>query len=363
MSKISVLVVDDAPFIRDLVKKGLRNAFPGIVIDDAVNGRKAQALMMQGNFDLILCDWEMPEMSGLELLTWTRQQDSMKGLPFIMVTSRGDKENVVQAIHAGVSDFIGKPFTNEQLLTKVKKALHKVGKLEALMSGAPTRAQSAFGNDSLNALTGGKAEVARPAAPAPAAKPLIDPAPRQAPAAASPSGRGQGQLRLSSGNQQCVIKALSLKEALLVIRRGETLPQVLEQWRLVRPTIALKRNEDAPLTLPLDPGIGHLLMVLLNNAADAGEKADRPQVDLSLRIEGDDLIGEVRDYGHGFDARQAVLPGTLFNSGKTDGMGVGLALSHATIERLDGELWMRPANGAGTRVGFRLPLSPRETSA
>ena len=104
-------------------------------------------------------------------------------------------------------------------------------------------------------------------------------------------------------------------------------------------------------------------MVLLNNAADAGEKADRPQVDLSLRIEGDDLIGEVRDYGHGFDARQAVLPGTLFNSGKTDGMGVGLALSHATIERLDGELWMRPASGAGTRVGFRLPLSPRETSA
>jgi DNA-binding response OmpR family regulator len=228
MSKISVLVVDDAPFIRDLVKKGLRNAFPGIVIDDAVNGRKAQALMMQGNFDLILCDWEMPEMSGLELLTWTREQDSMKALPFIMVTSRGDKENVVQAIHAGVSDFIGKPFTNEQLLTKVKKALHKVGKLEALMSGAPTRAQSAFGNDSLNALTGGKAEVARPAAPVPAAKPLIDPAARQAPAAASPSGRGQGQLRLSSGNQQCVIKALSLKEALLVVRRGETLPQVLE---------------------------------------------------------------------------------------------------------------------------------------
>ncbi len=146
-------------------------------------------------------------------------------------------------------------------------------------------------------------------------------------------------------------------------RDAVTLPQVLEQWRLVRPTIALHRNEDAPLTLPLDPGIGHLLMVLLNNAADAGEKADRPQVDLSLRIEGDDLIGEVRDYGHGFDARQAVLPGTLFNSGKTDGMGVGLALSHATIERLDGELWMRPANGAGTRVGFRLPLSPRETSA
>ncbi len=146
-------------------------------------------------------------------------------------------------------------------------------------------------------------------------------------------------------------------------RDSVTLPQVLEQWRLVRPTITLKRNDDAPLQLPLDPGIGHLLMVLLNNAADAGEQAERPQVDLTLRIEGHDLIGEVRDYGRGFDARDAVLPGTLFNSGKTQGMGVGLALSHATIERLDGELWMRPAQGAGTRVGFRLPLASPETSA
>ena len=99
-------------------------------------------------------------------------------------------------------------------------------------------------------------------------------------------------------------------------------------------------------------------MVLLNNAADAGEKAV-PRVDLDLRIEGDDLIGEVRDYGHGFDARAAVLPGKLFGSSKSEGMGVGLALSHATIERLDGEMWMRPAQ-AGSRVGFRLPLAPRE---
>lgn len=65
MSKVSVLVVDDAPFIRDLVKKGLRNAFPGIALEDAVNGRKAQVLLSREVFDLVLCDWEMPEMSGL----------------------------------------------------------------------------------------------------------------------------------------------------------------------------------------------------------------------------------------------------------------------------------------------------------
>ncbi len=226
MSKVSVLVVDDAPFIRDLVKKCLRNYFPGMVIEDAVNGRKAQTLMTKEIFDMVLCDWEMPEMSGLELLTWCRQQDSLKALPFIMVTSRGDKENVVEAIRAGVSDYVGKPFTNEQLLTKVKKALAKVGKLDAAMAGGPARSSTGFANDSLSALTGNAAKPA--AAPAPAAKPLIN-APTPAPAApATPTGRGQGQLRLSSGNQPCIIKALTLKEASLVVRRSDALPQVLE---------------------------------------------------------------------------------------------------------------------------------------
>ncbi|AKJ96860.1 MULTISPECIES: response regulator [Pseudomonas] len=245
MSKVSVLVVDDASFIRDLVKKCLRNYFPGVRIEDAVNGKKAQALLAREAFDLVLCDWEMPEMSGLELLTWCRQQDNLKGMPFVMVTSRGDKENVVQAIQAGVSGYVSKPFTNEQLLTKVKQALHKVGKLDTLMNSAPTKMNSAFGNDSLSALTGGKAApvvaatpavaAARPAAAAPApaaaaaARGLLNSPPVKAPAAAAPAGnRGQGQLRLSSGTQQCVIKALSLKEALLVVKRSDNLPQVLE---------------------------------------------------------------------------------------------------------------------------------------
>lgn len=226
MSKVSVLIVDDATFIRDLVKKGLRNYFPGIHTEDAVNGRKAQILLSRETFDLILCDWEMPEMSGLELLAWCRAQDSyLKTVPFIMVTSRGDKENVVQAIQAGVSDFVGKPFTNEQLLTKVKKAFAKVGKLEAVMASGPARVSSGL-NESLSALTGGKAEVVRPAASGIAKAPAV---PQQVAAAKEPAGRGQGQLRLSSGNQSCVIKGLTLKEASLVVRRSETLPQILEQ--------------------------------------------------------------------------------------------------------------------------------------
>ncbi len=131
-------------------------------------------------------------------------------------------------------EYVSKPFTNEQLLNKVKQALHKVGRLDALVASAPTKMNSAFGNDSLSALTGGKPEAIK-AAPAAAAAPnrgLLNTQPVKAPAASASAsaqaGRGQGQLRLSSGTQQCVIKALSIKEALLVVRRGEVLPQVLE---------------------------------------------------------------------------------------------------------------------------------------
>lgn len=230
MSKVSVLVVDDASFIRDLVKKCLRNYFPGMRIEDAINGKKAQAMLAKEAFDLVLCDWEMPEMSGLELLTWCREQSNMKTMPFVMVTSRGDKENVVQAIQAGVSGYVSKPFTNEQLLNKVKQALHKVGKLDALINVAATKTSPAFANDSLAALTSGKAPVATPTAtPAPSKGLLNSPPVRTSASASAPaSGRGQGQLRLPSGTQQCVIKALSLKEALLVVKRTEALPQVLD---------------------------------------------------------------------------------------------------------------------------------------
>ena len=67
-------MVDDASFVRDLIKRTIRQRFPVIETTEAQNGRRAQSLMSRTNFDLILCDWEMPEMSGLELLQLMRQQ-------------------------------------------------------------------------------------------------------------------------------------------------------------------------------------------------------------------------------------------------------------------------------------------------
>lgn len=170
LQTLHFLVADDAGFIRDLVKRALRSQFTQCQIDEAVNGSKAQALLTRKRYDLVLCDWEMPELSGLELLTWLRDREQVESedkTPFIMVTSRGDKDHVVKAVEAGVNDYIGKPFSNEQLLRKIFKALSVNHRdlIRAILKGRSAMSQSSNGgNESASLLTGG-AVKAPPKAP------------------------------------------------------------------------------------------------------------------------------------------------------------------------------------------------------
>src|SRR5690606_7741050 len=142
------------------------------------------------------------------------------------------------------------------------------------------------------------------------------------------------------------------------------LVRVVSQWRLVRPTIDLHRTGELPATLRVEPAIAHLLQALLNNAADAGEAEGNARVDLHLEYRDGALQGEVRDHGRGFDPDHSLLPATsLFHSGKPGGLGVGLALSHATVEQLGGEMTMTAADGGGARIRFYLPLEPHAPRA
>lgn len=76
-------------------------------------------------FDLIICDWMMPEMSGLELLRAVRSNSVLKSIPFLMVTAEHDRELVLQAIEEGVSDYVVKPFTADILEGKINKVLKR----------------------------------------------------------------------------------------------------------------------------------------------------------------------------------------------------------------------------------------------
>jgi two-component system sensor histidine kinase RegB len=133
------------------------------------------------------------------------------------------------------------------------------------------------------------------------------------------------------------------------------LDTVIQQWQLVRPTIELQRSGSIAGFEKVDPAVGHLLQALLNNAADAGEQAGIARVDLHLTSDQRGLHGEIRDYGVGFDQAQPPLPAALFRTSKTGGLGIGLALSHATVERLGGALSMQATDGRGVRVEFTLP--------
>lgn len=117
MSK-RVLVADDSSTMRKIIIRSL--AAVGVPsATEAADGNEAVALFKPGEFDLVLTDWNMPGKSGLEVIEAIRAQDPK--VPIIMVTTEAEKSRVVQAIQAGVSDYLVKPFTAETLREKLEK--------------------------------------------------------------------------------------------------------------------------------------------------------------------------------------------------------------------------------------------------
>ena len=119
---ISVLLVDDLGTMRRIAKNGLKKiGFNNFV--EAEDGVKALEKLKTDNIGLILADWNMPNMSGIELLKIVKNDEKLKKIPFIMVTAEGSKENVVEAVKSGVDNYLVKPYTAEQLKDKIGKVL------------------------------------------------------------------------------------------------------------------------------------------------------------------------------------------------------------------------------------------------
>lgn len=122
LSRMSVLVVDDSADTRRVIRHVLRSI--GIVeICEVENGLDAQVVLRERFFDLVIADWMMPKLSGLELLEWMRSREDLTALPFIMVTALNSRESVVEALQGGTSDYITKPFNIKTLANKVRRAL------------------------------------------------------------------------------------------------------------------------------------------------------------------------------------------------------------------------------------------------
>lgn len=117
---MKVLVVDDFATMRRIVKNILTQlGFKNIV--EADDGATAVDLLKTEKVDLIISDWNMPKMTGLELLQHVRADANMADVPFVMVTAEAQQDNIILAVKAKVSQYIVKPFTAETLGEKLEK--------------------------------------------------------------------------------------------------------------------------------------------------------------------------------------------------------------------------------------------------
>ena len=113
-----VLVADDSSTMRKIILRSLQ-AVGVTEATEAADGNEAVSLFKPGHFDMVLTDWNMPGKTGLEVIQAIRAQDAK--VPIIMVTTEAEKARVMQAIQAGVSDYLVKPFTADTLREKLTK--------------------------------------------------------------------------------------------------------------------------------------------------------------------------------------------------------------------------------------------------
>jgi two-component system chemotaxis response regulator CheY len=116
------MVVDDFSTMRRIIRKIMKDLEFKEVIE-AENGAEAFELLKTNKVDVIVSDWNMPTMTGLELLKKVRADERFKGLPFLLVTAEAQKENIIEAIQAKVSNYVVKPFTPAALAEKIAKII------------------------------------------------------------------------------------------------------------------------------------------------------------------------------------------------------------------------------------------------
>lgn len=117
---MKVLVIDDFSTMRRIVKNILRQiGFTNII--EADDGTTAWEIINKEKVDFVVSDWNMPQMTGIELLRKVRSSEQYSGLPFLMVTAEAQQENIIEAVQAKVSNYIVKPFTAETMKQKIDK--------------------------------------------------------------------------------------------------------------------------------------------------------------------------------------------------------------------------------------------------
>ncbi len=123
---MKILIVDDFSTMRRIIRNLLRDLGYNNT-HEADDGNSALPVLKSGDFDFLVTDWNMPGMSGIELLRAVRAEPALSALPVLMVTAEQKREQIVEAAGAGVNGYIVKPFTAATLQEKIEKIFERVG--------------------------------------------------------------------------------------------------------------------------------------------------------------------------------------------------------------------------------------------
>ena len=117
---MKILVVDDMSTMRRIVKNILKQLGFN-KLEEAENGQEALTKLKADTYGFVVSDWNMPVMMGIDMLRAIRADESLKKIPVLMVTAEAQKENLMEAVQAGVSNYVVKPFTAETMQEKINK--------------------------------------------------------------------------------------------------------------------------------------------------------------------------------------------------------------------------------------------------
>jgi len=123
MNAKTVLIVEDEPAIREMVSFALARA--GFEVDEAVDGGEAQERIASRLPDMILLDWMLPGTSGIDLARRLKRDEYTRDVPIIMLTARGEEDDRVGGLEAGVDDYVTKPFSPRELVARIKAVMRR----------------------------------------------------------------------------------------------------------------------------------------------------------------------------------------------------------------------------------------------
>ena len=124
MSDISILVVDDETAIRDMIAQSLRRE--GFTVMTAADAAEAKTLVINQRPELILLDWMLPDISGIELARQWKRDELTRDLPVIMLTARVDEDDKIRGLESGADDYVTKPFSPRELIARIHAVLRRV---------------------------------------------------------------------------------------------------------------------------------------------------------------------------------------------------------------------------------------------